>query len=90
MPLGAWSHCGGSPHVYTYTESSSAGEGRMGLVLCPGHIWTLELLPSRTAWREGPSLAWFGPALIQLESVTQLCYCLSCLVFGLSLGQLEP
>lgn len=35
--------------------------------------------------QEGPS-----PALIQLESVTQLCRCSNCLVFGLSLGQLEP
>lgn len=34
---------------------------------------------------EGPNLA-----LIQLESVTQLCCCSNCLVFGLSLGQLEP
>lgn len=34
---------------------------------------------------EGPN-----PALIQLESVTQLCCCSNCLVFGLSLGQLEP
>ena len=31
-----------------------------------------------------------NPALIQLESVTQPCCCSNCLVFGLSLGQLEP
>lgn len=40
MPLGTWSHCGGSPHVHTYTQRSRAGEGRMGMVLSLGHIWT--------------------------------------------------
>ena len=34
---------------------------------------------------KGPS-----PALIQLESVTQLCCCSNCPLFGLSLGQLKP
>lgn len=42
----------GAAHMGTYIP----GEGRMGLVLSLGHIWTSELLPSRSAWRErGPA-----------------------------------
>lgn len=78
MPLGAWSHCGGHLHVHTYTQVR--GEW---VWCCLQVIYGL-----RSCCPAGQSEG--RGALIQLESVTQLYCCWNCLVFGLSLGQLEP